>query len=137
MRTIIAVLMAAGLLSAVTSGQGNNGFDVSWNTISGGGVMRSTGGNLELSGTIGQPAAGRASGGGLEVTGGFWFEIERADCNGDGAITLLDVADFAACLSGPVIPDGVSSQCACFDLDGDQAIDLSDFAELQNDLSSP
>jgi len=45
--------------------------DLSWFTIDGGGGT-STGGGLALSGTIGQPDAGAASGGAFVLAGGFW-----------------------------------------------------------------
>ena len=48
------------------------GFEITWYSIDGGGGMRSTGGDFELSGTIGQPDAGRMSGGDFTLTGGFW-----------------------------------------------------------------
>ncbi|UCC31662.1 MAG: hypothetical protein JSU86_05160, partial [Phycisphaerales bacterium] len=48
-------------------------FEISRSTIDGGGTMRSTGGDFELSGTIGQPDAGTLSGGDFELSGGFWF----------------------------------------------------------------
>lgn len=135
-RTIIPIAGIALLVSAVRA-QVGGGLDLTWNTIDAGGITRSTGGGFELSGTIGQLDAGRLSGGDLELTGGFWFEIVPADCNEDGAVTLFDFADFATCLFGPQIPDGVGPLCACFDLDGNAAIDLADFALLQNGLSTP
>ena len=49
-------------------------FDLDWYTIDGGGDMFSTGGEFELSGTIGQPDATTVvmTGGDFELTGGFW-----------------------------------------------------------------
>ena len=38
-------------------------FDLSWQSIDSGGVIKSTGGVFDLSGTIGQPDAGTMSGG--------------------------------------------------------------------------
>jgi hypothetical protein len=48
-------------------------FDLSWNTIDGGGGS-SAGGTFEMQGTIGQPDAGvvALSGGSFEVIGGYW-----------------------------------------------------------------
>ena len=44
-----------------------------WWTIDGGGEMFTTGGDFELSGTIGQPDAGEImTGGDFELAGGFW-----------------------------------------------------------------
>lgn len=46
--------------------------DLTRHTVHGGGAMFTAGGPLELSGTIGQPDAGRLAGGGFELSGGFW-----------------------------------------------------------------
>ena len=48
--------------------------DLNWFTIDGGGDMFCTGGDYELSATIGQPDANTVvmTGGDLELTGGFW-----------------------------------------------------------------
>ena len=105
-------------------------FEVSRSTIDGGGVMFSSGGDLELSGTLGQPDAGILSGGDFELSGGFWFALAPTDCNADGGVNLLDHADLEPCLSGPdgglLFPD-----CDCFDVDGDTDVDLSDVARFQ------
>jgi hypothetical protein len=48
-------------------------YTIDWYTIDGGGAMFSTGGELEVSGTIGQPdAGGPLTGGQFELIGGFW-----------------------------------------------------------------
>jgi len=104
-------------------------FDIAWHTIDSGGVMRSTGGDLELSGTIGQPDAGRLSGGDLELSGGFWFERAPADCNEDGGVNLFDHFSFVECLAGP--DAGVLTGCDCFDVNASGAVDLRDFAAAQ------
>jgi hypothetical protein len=122
-------LAAAGIAPAWSQGPG--GFDLTWNTVDGGGVMRSTGGGFELSGTIGQVDAGRLAGGDFELTGGFWFEVSPGDCNEDGGVTLFDVADFSSCILGPYIFDEPGPLCECFDLDLSATIDLRDFAHLQ------
>jgi hypothetical protein len=51
------------------------GYDLTWNTVDGGGAMFSTGGGFSLGGTIGQPDAGLAEtgGGGYTLSGGFWY----------------------------------------------------------------
>jgi len=59
-------------------------FSIDWYSIDGGGAMQSTGGDFELSGTIGQPDATAARvlhGGQWKLTGGFW------------ALSLEDLAD--------------------------------------------
>lgn len=47
-------------------------YSIAWFTISGGGAMSTSGGPYILGGTIGQPIAGTASGGGYSLGGGFW-----------------------------------------------------------------
>ena len=105
-------------------------FEITRSTIDGGGVMRSTGGDFELSSSIGQPDAGVMSGGGFQLTGGFWFELPPTDCNDDGIVSLLDHETFTVCLLGP--DAGIeSSPCPCFDVDGDGDISLKDYVRLQ------
>jgi len=45
---------------------------VPWSKIAGGGGLQSTGGVYAVSGTIGQPDAGKLSGGHYTLDGGFW-----------------------------------------------------------------
>ena len=51
------------------------------------------------------------------------------DCDHDDAITLADYAELAGCMAGPAgrPPAG----CGCVNLNGDECIDLADFAALQ------
>jgi len=95
--------------------------------------MNSTGGGFELSSTIGQPDAGRMSGGGWVLTGGFWFEIVAGDVNSDGVVDLSDYAAFGGCLDGP--GSGADPACTPFDLNGDGLVDLEDFAQFQNNVN--
>ena len=48
------------------------GWDLSWWTVDGGGHTFSTGGNFRLGATIGQPDAGVLSAGDFILTGGVW-----------------------------------------------------------------
>ena len=105
-------------------------FEITRSTIDGGGVMSSTGGGFDRSGTIGQPDAGVLSGGGLTLTGGFWLEEPPGDCNSTGGVNLLDFSDLAACVSGPDVGLADSS-CACFDLNADDDVDLEDAGKFQ------
>lgn len=115
-----------GLATASVMGQE---FELSRHTIDGGGVIHSTGGEFELSGTIGQPDAGVLTGGGFQLTGGFWFEVGPTDCNEDGSVDLIDHELFTSCLDGPNA--GVAMGCECFDVDRSGGIDLRDFAAAQ------
>ena len=78
-RTVIPAAIIAVFLVTLQSGQGpftalaqtGGGYDLTWNTIDGGGGI-SSGGAYTLSGTIGQPDAGQLSGGVYTLNGGFW-----------------------------------------------------------------
>lgn len=65
---IILILLVSAAISHAQSG---GGYDLTWNTIDGGGGTAS-GGGYELSGTLGQPDAGQISGGAYTLGGGFW-----------------------------------------------------------------
>ncbi len=129
-RRNLRVILSVGLLAVCGAAYAGGPFEIDWHTIDGGGKISSTGGGFEMSATIGQADAGVLTGGGFQLTGGFWFEQPPGDCNATGIADLLDHADFADCLSGPggglLMPD-----CNCFDVDADNDADLLDFAELQ------
>jgi hypothetical protein len=108
-------------------------YELSRHTIDGGGVMQSTGGDFELSGTIGQPDAGVMQGGEFTLAGGFWFEEPPSDCNSTGGVDLPDHSDFELCLSGPDL--SVADGCECFDVDHSGTVDLRDFAVTQESFT--
>jgi hypothetical protein len=67
----LAVLALLGLVASALA-QSGGPYDLTWNSIDGGGYTFSTGGGYELGGTIGQPDAGCMIGGGYTLGGGFW-----------------------------------------------------------------
>jgi hypothetical protein len=68
----IVPLSAVLVLTVTTTlGQTGGSYDLTWNTIDGGG-RTSSGGPYTVTGTIGQPDAGTMSGGRYELFGGFW-----------------------------------------------------------------
>jgi hypothetical protein len=72
---IVVLLVASVVLARGTApvvAQNGGGYDLTWNTIDGGGVTFSTGGSYSLGGSIGQPDAGVLSGGLYTLNGGFW-----------------------------------------------------------------
>lgn len=71
--TLILTLAFLALLAvgATALAQTGGGYDLSWNTIDGGGGS-ATGGNYALEGTLGQPDAGALSGGSYTLDGGYW-----------------------------------------------------------------
>ena len=70
---VITMTITAGVALA-------DSYTIDWQTVDGGGDMLCTGGNFELSGTIGQPDASTTvlTGGNFELTGGFWKPAGRA-----------------------------------------------------------
>jgi len=69
--TLIAIILILLVSAAISRAQTGGGYDLTWNTIDGGGG-RSSGGAYELSGTLGQPDAGQISGDAYTLGGGFW-----------------------------------------------------------------
>ncbi len=61
------LLMAGGALA-----QSGGPYDLSWNTVDGGGYTFSVGGPYTLGGTVGQADTALMFGGGYSLAGGFW-----------------------------------------------------------------
>ncbi|RME12644.1 MAG: hypothetical protein D6802_03625 [Ardenticatenia bacterium] len=70
-RMLVLLLALALLLPAVVLAQVGGSYDLSWNTVDGGGGT-SSGGDYTLNGTVGQPDAETMSGGEYVLAGGFW-----------------------------------------------------------------
>src|SRR6266487_2900088 len=66
----LPLLSALSLFANMTSLNAQS-YSIDWFTVDGGGGT-STGGVYSVSGTIGQPDAGKMSGGNFTVDGGFW-----------------------------------------------------------------
>jgi hypothetical protein len=64
------------------------GWDLSWYLIGGSGGTAS-GGNFSLSGSAGQAAAGRLTGGGFTLAGGFWVPVGSSTLPARGYLPLL------------------------------------------------
>ncbi len=62
-------------------------YSIEWSTIDGGGGT-STGGVYAVSGTIGQPDAGRMSGGSFTLDGGFWGLVAAVQTPGAPWLTI-------------------------------------------------
>jgi hypothetical protein len=69
---LIGVGFVFTLLALPALAQVGGGYDLTWNSVDGGGGTSSTGGPFSLGGTIGQPNAGSLSGGAYSLAGGFW-----------------------------------------------------------------
>lgn len=67
----LAILLLL-LIPALALAQSGDGYDLTWNTVDGGGVTFSAGGDYTLGGTVGQADAGLLQGGPFVLGGGFW-----------------------------------------------------------------
>ncbi len=94
---MLALLLAAAGLAAPARAQTGGGFDLTWNTCDGGGSA-SSGGGFVVTGTIGQPDAGRLTGTAVVLSGGFWGLYEPvtcyANCDSSTTVPILNVLDF-------------------------------------------
>jgi hypothetical protein len=105
-RPYTMLIMVSAALFGASNVVGND-FEIDWWTVDGGGDMWTTGGDFELSGTIGQPDAATAvmTGGDFELTGGFWPGVTLGpavcygDLNCDGQIDFKDINPFVLYLS--------------------------------------
>jgi hypothetical protein len=117
----IASVMLAGATVA------HSAFDLRWYTFDGGGTGAAAGGSFVLAGTVGQPDAGKMSGGGFTLTGGFWAvsgagstPVCEGDANLDGVVDPLD-SGFVRCDVG-----SGDVNCDAADVNGDGAVDPLD-----------
>ena len=72
MLVLALVGLALAMNGATAVAQSGGAYDLTWNSVDGGGgtVM---GGTYTLDGTIGQSDAGSLSGGNYTLNGGYWF----------------------------------------------------------------
>ena len=90
----VRIAIAGLIFGSSAQGMGPPDFDMSWNTLDGGGGW-SYGDLFSMAGTVGQPDAGLMSGGGFEMFGGFWKGVGpetacQADFDRDGFVTGID-----------------------------------------------
>lgn len=84
------ILFAAMLAPLLTPARAQSGglYDLTWNTVDGGGTTSSTGGVYSLAGTIGQPDTGNVSGGTFALSGGFWGFLSTSGANNNKFLYL-------------------------------------------------
>ncbi len=97
------LLLLLGLTSASAQ------YSVTWSTIDGGGGT-STGGVYSVSGTIGQPDAGRMSGGNFTVEGGFWGIVTAVQSPGAPLLTIFRTATNTVVVTWPSPSTGFQLQ---------------------------
>ena len=82
-------LFVMRLTSRETHAQGG-GYDLSWWTVDGGGLISSQGRGYVLGGTAGQPDAGASmSGGDYTLAGGFWGVGSAGGSGGDVYLPIV------------------------------------------------
>ncbi len=69
--TLHALLLLAFLVPIAALAQSGGDYDLTWNTVDGGGGLNSAG-DYVLEGTAGQPDAGALAKGEYTLSGGFW-----------------------------------------------------------------
>ena len=74
-------------------------YSIDWFTIDGGGGT-STGGVYSVSGTIGQPDAGKMSGGNFTIDGGFWGIIAAVQTPGAPLLSIARTTTNTVAVSG-------------------------------------
>ncbi len=70
MLALAVLALAVGAMAVYAQAGGY--YDLTWNTVDGGGVTFASGGSYTLGGTAGQPDAAVWSGGDYTLAGGFW-----------------------------------------------------------------
>jgi hypothetical protein len=135
----ISLVMLGFLLASPSLALIGGGFDMTWNTVDGGGGS-SSGGGFTLSGTVGQSdasAVANMTGGTYSLTGGFWSVtlplctlFVAPDFDHDCDVDADDLAHLRSCTLGSGVPQD-SSVCADARLDGDDDVDMDDFGVFQ------
>jgi hypothetical protein len=69
---LLACALAALLAAPGARSQTGGTYDLTWNTVDGGGITFTAGGNYQLGGTIGAADAGTSGNGAYILAGGFW-----------------------------------------------------------------
>ena len=101
-------LIIAGLLVALPTLPAQT-YSIDWSKIAGGGGT-STGGVYAISGTTGQPDAGRMSGSNFAIDGGFWGFIAAVQTPGAPLLTITRTTTNTVVLSWPSPSTGFTLQ---------------------------
>ena len=103
----LASLIACALAQVTASFAADYAID--WWTVAGGGGT-STGGVFTATSSIGQPAAGQASGGQFTVAGGFWGIIGAVQTPGAPLLTITHTTTNSVVVSWPSTAAGFTLQ---------------------------
>ncbi|MCB9852597.1 MAG: hypothetical protein H6819_05840 [Phycisphaerales bacterium] len=135
-RRRIPILMLALFSAASFATAWAQTLDVDWHTVDSGGEMWSSGGTMQLSGSIGQSDTDDSlvmTGITLSLTGGFWATPPcwcLSDTNHDGLRNGEDIHFLLECVLNTVL------DCECADVATDGALDMNDVDAFVADLLS-
>ena len=101
----LALLVAAASSTSMFA----QSYSIDWFTIDGGGGT-STGGVYAVSGTIGQPDAGRMSGGNFSIDGGFWGIIAAVQTPGSPLLRVVLTPTNTVLIAWPLSATGFNLQ---------------------------
>ena len=104
---MIRRLLFALLLELVVISARAQTYSIDWSTIDGGGGT-STGGVYTVSGTIGQPDAGRMSGGNFTLDGGFWGIVAAVQTPGAPSLRIFLTSTNTVVVAWPAPSTGFS-----------------------------
>lgn len=135
MRNETRILLLAGILIGFPAMSHSSDFEITAYSFGGGGASASA--RFVVGGTVGSPHADQPLvGGSWSLTGGGALEGNPCvSSSADGTTDLADYRRFEQCLSGA--GQSIATGCACFDLDGNSAIELRDFSLFQAEFSAP
>ena len=106
MRMKLFLVLLASVSGAAAQAQN---YAIDWLTIDGGGGS-STGGIYSVSGTIGQPDAGRMSGGNFTLDGGFWGLIAAVQTPGAPLLRVVFSSSNTVVVAWPLSSTGFNLQ---------------------------
>ena len=109
MKTIRASCFALAALFLMARGVSAQNYSIDWHTIDGGGGT-STGGVYVVTGTIGQPDAGRMTGGNFTIEGGFWGILSAVQLPGAPLLSITHTPSNTVAVSWPSPSAGFNLQ---------------------------
>ncbi len=109
MKTIHTSFFALAALFLMACGVSAQNYSIDWHTIDGGGGT-STGGVYAVTGTIGQPDAGRMAGGNFSIEGGFWGILSAVQLPGAPLLSITRTPTNTVAVSWPSPSAGFNLQ---------------------------
>lgn len=109
LNVICGMAALVALVFGVAAPASAQSYSIDWFTIDGGGGT-STGGVYSVSGTIGQPDAGRMSGGNFTIDGGFWGVIAAVQTPGAPLLRVFMTSTNTVVVAWPAPSTGFSLQ---------------------------